>query len=199
MFAKFIGAIAISVALAGCGAADLFPGNSPLSEEALSELAVQKASITPFFGPFPDAIDVERLEGDELPAIQTADLEMVFLLLAEEIESELEGDYVYAFSKQNEADGEYELLINRKTSFDGEQERYFQPLYRTALSNGIENIPDVADRYLGDSPVVFPIEATHVELRFLPKSNTDYRLEVRLPLDSFFAWRKYIKPLTEMM
>ena len=189
-----MGVIATVVALTGCGVTDLFPGNDPLPDEVLLELSVQQASLSPFLGPLPDTVNAERSDGDPV-AIYAGDLQLVFLPMVGDLRSRSEGDYFYAFSRQGDLDGDFDLLTTPRFNSSGDPDVVLVPLYRSLLSGGMEAIPDVAEQYLSDAPVIIPAAATHVELRFLPASTSDYELVARWPLTSFIAWQRYIEPL----
>ena len=189
-----MGIIATVVALAGCGLTDPFPGNDPLPDEVLMELTVQQASLTPYVGPLPDTVNAERSESDPT-TIFAGDIELVFLPLAGDLRPGAEGDYFYAFSRESGLDGEFDLFTTPRYNSAGDPDVVFVPLFRGAPRSGMEAIPDVAEQYLADSPIFVPDAATHIELRFLPTSNSDYALVTRWPLTSFIGWKRYIEPL----
>lgn len=187
----------IAISMHGC-AADLFTGNQPIPPETVNELLTMSASIgsiNPRHRPLPEDIDAQ-LESDQLN-VYGGDLALSILPTEFVLENINSGDFYYAFSK-NIGDDVFELLPNRREPFIPINETDVSLSGPLELLPGMEVLSDIADFYLEDSVVFVPIEATHLELRFLANGEADNPITIeRWGLEVFYGYRMYIQPLIQ--
>lgn len=194
MITRLIGVLVCAIALTGCVSdlVDMFPGPQPLPDESIAELIAQKSSFTVSTSTYPESVNAS-FSDQSILSIEAGDLSLIFLLLEAEVKSRSEGVYFYSFSK--ESDGGFEVLRNLKFSEGGTIDTFYIEMYRTPVITNMSDIPDIAEEYLHESPVMIPIDATHAELRFLPMTSNEYELELRIPLENYYGWQRYISPL----
>lgn len=195
MFARTLGIVGLSLLLTACinDLVEIFPGAQPLPEESIAELIAQQVTLTVYEESFPESVGASFAD-ESIPSVYAGDLRLNFLLLADEMRPRSDGDYFYSFSK--ESNGEFEVLQNLRFSELGAVEKFYIELYRIPLFLNLNDVPDAADEYLDESSPIFPIDATHVDLRFLPMTSNEYELVLKVPLENLMGWRRYISPLT---
>lgn len=194
MITRIFGVLLCVITLTGCVSdlVDMFPGPQPLPDESIAELIAQKSSFMVSTSTYPESVNA-RFNDQSILSIEAGDMSLIFLLPEADIRPRSEGVYFYSFSK--ESDGDFEVLRNLKFSEGGTLDTFYIEMYRTPVITNMNDIPDIAEEYLNESPVFIPINATHAELRFLPMTSNEYELELRVPLENYYGWQRYISPL----
>lgn len=172
----------------------LSEGNKPVEPEIISEIVTTGASLSTFSGAFPDTVFASLRDG-EPPSVDAGDLSMKFWHEYSSQHNKNAGAFYFSFSRLNGA--EYELLNNQFLNNNGDRENFYIELYGIEARNGLQDIIGDDDFYTEAAPVFIPIDATHVELRFVSLDNTAYVVLERYALDTFKAYNKYIKPIVD--
>jgi len=194
--------IVAATVLSGCVSdiTDLFPGNQPIPSETVSELMVRGASlgsISPRHTPLPYDIGATRLT-DNPDMISGGELSITILPNDFVNANSNNGYFLYAFSRSLGSDV-YELLLNQRFAVDGVPVKTFLDLYEGELYRGMESLSEIADYVLGDSTFFLPVNATHLELYFLPDSESDADpvFVERWDLSGFYGYDRYLAPLIQ--
>lgn len=194
---KLITQVVFALCLSSCSLTDQFDGNEPLPIEASDELAALNVTLTTDTTPLPETLEVELIENSVPLSLRAENtfLHFVFSPRALYDADRSTGQFAFAFSQL--VDDNYVLLRTFRFSDGGTQERFYIETNFVEPRPGTSTLPDVGDLVIEGQPVWIPLDATHVELRFMPNSSSSFDLVSRYDLNSFTAYRRYFKPFIE--
>lgn len=201
--AKLIGIVLLISAISGCIPSSCSSCSPP--KEALAEIAVLGATITTETRPFPYAVGQRFLSAGAESGVYSGILTIYFSPDPEHevIDDFKIGDYLtpskypYEYTFSHLVDDEYVDLPSKDSYQQNDPEYYYYGI--TSLSNYPEILLGTANHLISSWPSspTFPARATHIELWYRELENDEKRLVRRIPLESFFAWRRYVKPEIE--
>lgn len=198
---RTVALLLIASVLVGCinDLVGLFPGNQPIPSETVAELAVRGASLgstNSRHDPLPD--DIGASVWPVNPRMLYSGELTILILPDDSLKANRNGErFFYAFSK-HVGDDVYELLLNQRYAVDDVPVTTFVELFVSdVLPSGTESLSGIADFHLEDSPFFLPMDATHMELYFLPEESPDDHpvFVKRWTLTGFYGYDRYLQPL----
>ena len=190
---KSILLVAATSLIMGC-TSGLFTGNQPYAPEVVSELIAKGASLSASLEAYPETVNASLVEG-EPASVDAGDLSLKFWFETTDQFDSSVGTFYFSFSEST--DTGFNLLRNLYLSNNGEFDVFYVELYESEVRQELSEFIDGNDFYSEFSPVLIPINATHVELRFSSEMNTDFVVVAQYALNNFEAYNRYILPIIE--
>lgn len=192
--------LSLTAILGGCISDNCSDCTPP--KEAVAEMVVLGATITTDTEPFPNSVNQYFIPN----GVESAVSGQVVLYFAPHPEFEVIENFYsidreparnpYEFSFSQLTGGQY-IELPSKSEYEQNDPEHFYYGYIT-LDDEPLSLTGSANHLLKAWPVIkFPVKATHVELWHRSSENSEKMLVRRIPLDSFYAWRRYFMPLIE--